>query len=225
MHPVVAIDGPSGAGKGTVARSVARALAWSHVDTGAMYRAVAWRAQRDGLALDAQHEAAVAAIAAGAALDLSAGRVVIDGQDVTAAIRTAEIDTAAAQVARLPLVRDALVERQRRCASEGPVVMEGRDIGTVVFPDAAVKIYLDAQPAVRAARRSRDAAHRVSASAGIEVVAGAMAARDALDRTRRASPLRQAPDATRIDTTDQPVEAVVEAVLGIVRDRYGAADC
>lgn len=213
MAPVIAIDGPSGAGKGTVARAVARALDYAYVDTGAMYRAVAWRAVRDHRALD--DEAAVAEIASGASFDLDAGRVLIDGHDVTRAIRTPEIDVAAAAVARLPAVRRALVRHQRALAVRGGVVMEGRDIGTAVLPDAAVKIYLDASPEERASRRARDPAHVLSGAA-LADVADALAARDRQDRTREASPLVRAPDAVHVDTTGVPVHDVVARVLALV---------
>ena len=220
--PVIAIDGPSGAGKGTVARAVAQALDYGYVDTGAMYRAVAWKTVRDHLAVDDEEE--VAAIAARASFRLDEGRIVIDGHDVTRAIRTPEIDVASAAVARLPRVRGALVARQRALAGRGGVVMEGRDIGTAVLPDAAVKIYLDAAPDERAARRARDPAH-VLAGAALADVADALAARDRLDRTRDASPLVQAPDAIRVDTTGVPVTAVIARVLALVRDRIrDAAD-
>ena len=222
MHPVVAIDGPSGAGKGTVARAVARELGWRYVDTGAMYRAVAWEARRRGLVLDERDEDRVAAVAAHAKMELEQERVAINGNDVTGDIRTPEIDEAAARVARLPRVRKALVARQQAYAAAGPVVMEGRDIGTVVFPRAAVKIYLDATPAVRAARRSSDEAHGLSRAGAIDTVAEALAERDRLDSTRNASPLRQARDATVVDTTDLPVATVVESVLDIVRGRLEA---
>lgn len=222
MHPVVAIDGPSGAGKGTIARAVAGELGWRYVDTGAMYRAVAWEARRRGLSLEERAEDGVAAVATQAEIDLQPDRVVINGCDVTGAIRTPEIDEAAARVARLPQVRQALVARQQAYAAAGPVVMEGRDIGTVVFPRAAVKIYLDATPAARAARRSSDAAHDLSRAGAIDTVAEALRERDRLDRTRDASPLRKAPDATVVDTTSLPVATVVEQVLGIVRDRLEA---
>lgn len=217
MTAVVAIDGPSGAGKGTVARAVARALRWMYVDTGAMYRAVAWKARREGRSLD--DEDAVAAVSAGAVFEMGAGRVAIDGHDVTGAIRTPGIDAAAARVARMPRVREALVAQQRRYADDGPIVMEGRDIGTVVFPHATAKIYLDASPAERAARRARDPAHDLSRNARIGAVADALAQRDRLDRTRRVSPLKRAPDAAVIDTTGVPIETVVRRVLKIVRAR------
>ena len=218
--PVIAIDGPSGAGKGTVARAVAQALRYDYFDTGAMYRAVAWKARQDRLAVD--DEAAVAAIADRASLEVDGGRVVIDDHDVTQAIRTPEIDVAAATVARLPRVRAALVARQRRLVARGGAVMEGRDIGTAVLPDAAVKIYLDASPEERAGRRARDPAHGLS-GADLAEVADALAARDRLDRTREASPLVRAPDAVVIDTTGVSVDAVIARVLAIVKDRIRRA--
>ena len=141
---VIAIDGPSGAGKGTVARAIAAALGYRHVDSGAMYRAVGWKALEAGVPLD--QEDAVAALAVGSRIMVAPAAVAIDGTDVTRAIRTPEIDRAAAAVARLPRVRAVLVERQRHMGEGGGIVMEGRDIGTVVFPDADVKIYLDAAP-------------------------------------------------------------------------------
>ncbi len=214
---VIAIDGPSGAGKGTVARAVAKALACRHVDTGAMYRAVAWRTLQQGRALD--DEKAVTAVASDAVFTLDGTRIVIDGEDVSRAIRTPEMDIAAAAVARLPRVRAALVARQRGLAGGSVVVMEGRDIGTTVFPDAPVKIYLDASPEERAARRAQDPAHRLPRGAGLTEVARALDERDRLDRTRRASPLEQAPDAVRIDTTGLPIDTVVQRVMAVIRDR------
>src|SRR5688500_4213022 len=134
MKPlIIAIDGPSGAGKGTVARGVAARLGYRHVDTGAMYRAVAWKALHDGI--DIANEHAVAALGERAAFDLESGRVVVDGHDVARLIRTPEIDKAATAVARHPAVRSVLVRRQRAMGQNGGIVMEGRDIGTVVFPD------------------------------------------------------------------------------------------
>src|SRR5690606_27487177 len=140
LRVLIAIDGPSGAGKGTVSRAVAEALGCRHIDTGAMYRAVAWLAIEHGIGLDAEEE--IAAMAEAARFDLSDGRVRINDHDVTRAIRTGEMDQAAARVARLPRVRRSLLERQRAFAREGSVVMEGRDIGTVVLPHADLKIFL-----------------------------------------------------------------------------------
>jgi len=217
MHTVIAIDGPSGVGKGTVARALAAALGCRHVDTGAMYRAVAWRAQQLGIDLD--DESAVTAVAREAALEVDGSRVVIDGTDVSAAIRTPEVDRATTRVARLPRVREELVARQRALAEQGPVVMEGRDIGTVVFPGAAVKIYLDASPGERARRRAHDPAHTAAATQDLAGIAEAMQRRDENDRTRQASPLSIAADATVVDTTGMPAARVVEQVLAIVRSR------
>ncbi len=212
--PIIAIDGPSGAGKGTVARRVAARLGYRHVDTGAMYRAVAWKALRSSV--DPRDEAGVAAIAESAAFDLEGGRVRIDGDDVSRAIRTPEIDAAAAAVARHPSVRRALVARQRRLGEGGGVVMEGRDIGTAVFPDADVKVYLDASPEERARRRAADPAHSSSQGAALTEVATALAARDRSDSTRAASPLAVASDAIVIDTTGVDIDDVVERVMTIV---------
>lgn len=215
---LIAIDGPSGAGKGTIARTLSRTLGYRHIDTGAMYRAVGWKAAYEGLTLD--DEAAVAALARRAALIVEGGVVSVDGHDVTQAIRTPEIDKVASTVARLPAVREALVSRQRDMAQGGGVVMEGRDIGTVVFPDADVKIYLDASAEERARRRANDAAHTGS-RAGQAAVAEAIAARDRSDTTRTASPLTLAPDAILIDTTGMPIDAVVARVMAIVEEKAG----
>jgi cytidylate kinase len=212
---VIAIDGPSGAGKGTVARAVAARLGYRHVDTGAMYRAVAWLALMRDVPLDSDDR--VAELAARAPIELTGETVRIDGEDVTRAIRTPAIDRAAAVVARNPGVRKALVERQRAFAASGSLVMEGRDIGTVVFPSADVKIYLDADPAERARRRAADPAH-TGGSSSVPDVASLMADRDRLDSTRPTSPLAMAPDAVHVDTTGLPVEEVVDRVLKVVRE-------
>lgn len=211
---IIAIDGPSGAGKGTVARAVAARLGYRHVDTGAMYRAVAWRASHEGIEL--ADENAVAAVGEQATFDLEQGRVIIDGHDVASLIRTPDIDRAAAIVARHPAVRRALVARQRAMAHLGGVVVEGRDIGTVVFPQADVKIYLDASPEERARRRAADPAHTSSKTARLSDVATALAERDKSDSTRAASPLTVAPDAIVIDTTGIPVPDVIEKVIALI---------
>ena len=211
---VIAIDGPSGAGKGTVARQLASVFNCQHIDTGAMYRAVAWRAIQDGCSFD--DEVALANIAENAYFDFNGVKVAMDGHDVTDLIRTPEMDAAAARVARLSKVRAALVRRQRALADGGRVVMEGRDIGTSVFPDAEVKIYLDASPEERAERRAHDPAHRLPSNVCLEEVADALKARDHLDRTRAASPLKQAPDAVLVETTGTPVDEVIEQVVRIV---------
>ena len=214
---MIAIDGPSGAGKGTVARALAARLGYRHVDTGAMYRALAWKAQHDGV--DLADELAVAALGERASFDVEAGRIAIDGHDVKTAIRTSEIDKAAAAVARHPAVRRVLVARQRGFGEGGGVVMEGRDIGTVVFPGADVKVYLDASPEERARRRAADPAHAASKNAQLADVATALAERDKSDSTRAASPLAVAPDAVVIDTTGVPIDDVIERVLTLVKSR------
>jgi len=212
----IAIDGPSGAGKGTVARAVAAALGYRHIDSGAMYRVVGWQAVQARVALE--DEPSVARIAEAARIEIVPAGVFVNGADVTRAIRTPEIDRAAAAVARLPRVRAELVARQRAMGADGGIVMEGRDIGTVVFPGADVKVYLDASPEERARRRALDPAHSGGPTAVAEV-ATALTARDELDRTRSASPLYAAPDASVIDTTGKPVAQVVEEVLEVVRRR------
>jgi cytidylate kinase len=213
---VIAIDGPSGAGKGTVARAVADALNYRHVDTGAMYRAVAWKATHDGLRLD--DEAEIGALAERSAIDVDRNQVAIDGDDITRAIRTPEIDKAAASVARLPRVRAALVARQRALGAGRGVVMEGRDIGSVVFPDADVKVYLDASAEERARRRASDPAH-TGQQGTLEGVRGELQARDKSDCERPVAPLTLAKDAVYIDTTDMPIAQVVEQVMRIVNEK------
>lgn len=211
---IIAIDGPSGAGKGTVSRTLAASLGYRHIDTGAMYRAVGWKASAENIALD--DERAVADLSERARIVVEGGAVSIDGHDVTHAIRTSEIDKVAAAVARLPRVREIMVARQRALGGPGGVVMEGRDIGTVVFPAADVKIYLDASADERARRRAGDEAH-TGGQAGQEAVAASIAARDKADTTRTASPLTLAADAVYIDTTDMPIDQVVGAVMQLVR--------
>jgi CMP/dCMP kinase len=212
---IIAIDGPSGVGKGTIARVVAAALGYRHVDTGAMYRAVAWRALHDGVPFE--DEVALTELAGRVAIDASDRVVRLDGVDITTAIRTPEVDKGAARVARIAGVRAALVAQQRSIGGGGSVVMEGRDIGTVVFPDADVKVYLDASAEERARRRVHDQAHR--GSKDMAQVATEMAARDESDRTRSVAPLAVAPDAHVIDTTGVGVDEVVARVLALVRAR------
>lgn len=216
---IIAIDGPSGAGKGTIARAVAAELGYRHVDSGALYRAVGWKAVHEALALT--DEAAIHALAARTHVVAEGSTVRVDDVDVSHDIRTPEIDRAATAVARLPRVREVLVARLRALAADGGVVMEGRDIGTVVFPHADVKIYLDATEEERARRRALDPAHRSPAS--LAEVTSALSERDRSDRTRQASPLYAAPDAIVIDTTDLPIAAVVRYVLERIHARLATA--
>jgi cytidylate kinase len=216
---IIAIDGPSGAGKGTVARAIAAQLGYRHVDSGAMYRAVAWKSLRANIPLES--EADVTRIANASRIDIGSTHVTIDDVDVTREIRTPEIDRAAASVARLPGVRTVLVARQRAMGEGGGIVMEGRDIGTVVFPRADVKVYLDASADERARRRASDPAHS-GGPAAVSEVATLLTERDRLDSTRATSPLYAAPDAVFIDTTGKPVSAVVSEVMKLAEERLKA---
>ena len=213
---VIAIDGPSGAGKGTVARTLAEKLGYTHVDTGAMYRAVAWKAAQEGLSLD--DDAIVSDLARPAQYQQRDGTITIDDHDVTRAIRTPEMDKAAASVARLPHVREVLVGQQRAMGADGAVVMEGRDIGTVVFPNADLKLYIDATAEERARRRAADPAHSGGQSS-LANVQSDLVARDRSDSTRKIAPLKIAKDAIYIDTTTMPIDDVVEQVLVLVRKK------
>ncbi len=202
-----------------MAREIARALGYRHVDTGAMYRAVAWYAVSNHLPLD--DERVLSEAAAALRLEVAGGTVSVNGRDVTAEIRTPAIDRAAARVARLPAVRTELVRRQRALGQGGGIVMEGRDIGTVVFRGADVKIYLDASTEERARRRAADPAHRGSPRA-LDEVARELEERDESDRTRATSPLAPAEDAHVVDTTGIPAAEVVARVLDIIRSEAGA---
>ncbi|HEY2843082.1 MAG TPA: (d)CMP kinase [Bryobacteraceae bacterium] len=208
---IIAIDGPGGSGKSSVARSVARRLGFTYIDSGAMYRAVALWALRLGMQLDDLHR--LEQLAREARIELPGDRVVLNGEDVTAEIREARVSEAASRVAACPGVRRAMRDEQRRIGSAGPAVMEGRDIGTVVFPDARVKIFLDAQPETRAERRAAEL------GVTVEDVARDLALRDQRDRSRAEAPLTQAPDAEYLDTTHLTLAEAEEAVLKLVRAR------
>ncbi|MGD1093140.1 MAG: (d)CMP kinase [Bryobacteraceae bacterium] len=208
---IVAIDGPAGAGKSTIARSLARRLGFTYIDTGAMYRAVALWALRAGFDLDDLHR--LEQLAREARIEFDGDRVLLNGEDVTAAIREPEVTQAASKVSIAPGVRKALREEQRRIGRLQSVVMEGRDIGTVVFPDAQVKVYLDAAPEIRAKRRA------LETGADINSIAQEIAERDGRDRRRMEAPLTQAPDAEYLDSTGLSPEAVEEAILKLIRKR------
>jgi CMP/dCMP kinase len=208
---LIAIDGPAGAGKSTVARGVADALGFTYLDSGAMYRCVALAALRHGADLD--DERALGVLGREADIVLRAGRVELDGEDVTDAIRTPEVGEAASRVSVHPAVREAMVERQRALIATGGYVAEGRDIGTVVSPDAPLKVFLTASDDERARRRA------VETGAPIAEVVEAQRERDVRDRGREHSPLHRAPDAVEVDTTGQSVDEVVKRVVALARDR------
>jgi CMP/dCMP kinase len=198
---VVAIDGPAGAGKSTVARAAARALGFTYLDSGAMYRAVGLMAQRHGGAASDRAEE----------LDIQLGdRVLVGGEDVTEAIRTPEVTEAASKVATNGKVREALVQKQRALLADGDWVAEGRDIGTVVAPDAAVKVFLTATPEERARRRAEEL------GTDLETVLKDQTLRDAQDTGRRHSPLMPAPGSVELDTSGLTVDEVVDRIVELV---------
>ena len=220
---IIAIDGPSGAGKSTVAKAVAKKLGFSCLDTGAMYRAIAWRALQDGVALD--DEPALGEIAR--TYDIAFGhvegdpvprRVFIGDDEVTDAIRTAEIDRAVSPVSAAPAVREALLDQQRRIGNAGDYVVEGRDIGTVVFPDAAVKVFLTASDEERAHRRVRQNVDRGIGSIDYDEVLADLRRRDEADSSRATAPLRPADDAVHIDSTSHYIEEVIDQICSLARE-------
>ena len=215
---VVAIDGPAGAGKSTLAKRVAEKLGFVYINSGAMYRAIALWALRLNIETSDMHR--LEQLAKEAVLDLAPadGRILLNGEDVTDAISQPAVSVAASQISAIPGVRRALLGHQRRIAETNSVVMEGRDIGSVVFPDAQVKIFLDADPNERARRRTlelRDKGH----AADLHIVAAEILERDGRDRKRTEAPLVQAPDAELIDTTGLKLDDVEELILKLVRAR------
>ncbi|WP_304597386.1 (d)CMP kinase [Adlercreutzia caecimuris] len=221
---IVAIDGPSGAGKSTVAKAVAKELGFSCLDTGAMYRAIAWQALHNGVSLD--DEAALGEIAR--TYDIAFGhvegdpvpkRVFIGDAEVTDAIRTAEIDRAVSPTSAAPSVRAALLDQQRRIGNAGNYVVEGRDIGTVVFPDAAVKVFLTASDEERAHRRVRQNVDRGIGSIDYEEVLADLRRRDEADSSRATAPLRAAEDAVQIDSTSHYIEEVIDQICALEREK------
>jgi cytidylate kinase len=217
---IIAIDGPVGSGKSTVARRAAALLNYSYLDSGAMYRALTWKALQGGVPLDSPER--LAALAQATRIDLAQEnrelRVRVDGGDVTAAIRSADVARAASQVAVVPGVRTVLVDQQRRAGQAGGVVMEGRDIGTVVFPDAHLKIFLDASPEVRAERRRRE---YLAQGQAIDVLAmlEQVRERDRRDRERATSPLVRAADAVLVDNTAMDSEETARLIVLLAREK------
>ena len=222
LHGVVAMDGPSGTGKSTVSRQLAKAVGAAYLDTGAMYRAVTLAVLRAGLepeSADAEQVAIAAAKTVRSVTDPSAPAVLLDGEDVEADIRGPEVTRAVSAVSAKSPVRAALVEHQRAMIAENPgIVVEGRDIGSVVAPDAPLKVYLTASEEVRASRREAQD-RKAGRTADHATVLADVRRRDRLDSTRKTSPLYAAPDALVVDTDDLPVDAVLTELLRLVEER------
>ncbi len=220
---IIAIDGPVGAGKSTAARLLAKRLRYRYIDSGAMYRALTWKALQAGLDLDDERSVRRLADATSIALepDGDRERILIDGQDVSRQIREREVEQATSKISIYPSVREVMVARQRHMAAQGGIVMDGRDIGTVVFPDADVKFYLTARLEVRAERRYLEV-QAAGVSRKISDLTEEIESRDARDMGRRASPLRKADEAITIDTSDLPISQVVDAMEEEIRRK--AAD-
>jgi cytidylate kinase len=214
--PVITLDGPSASGKGTVAERVARALGFHFLDSGALYRLTALLAMKRGVALDA--EAQVANLAATLPASFRDGAVWLDGENVTDAIRAEAVGEGASKVAALPAVRAALLDRQRAYRQAPGLVADGRDMGTVVFPDAATKIFLTASAEARAERRYKQLIEKGN-SASLTALVADMRARDARDTGRAVAPLKAAPDALLLDTTAMDIESAVQAVLAHYRSK------
>ncbi len=216
---VVAIDGPAGAGKSTIAKLAAEKLGYAYIDTGAMYRSVAWSFLQTGAAFD---EGFISKLAAAMVIDFKPeariNRVFVDGTEVTDAIRTPEVTAVVSRVAAIGAVREAMVEQQRRMGTVGGVLMDGRDIGTVVFPNAQLKIFLTASVEERARRRYKEMLQK-GQQVELEKLAADIAARDKADSERAIGPLRQAEDAILLDTSDMSISQVTEKILQLVQER------
>jgi cytidylate kinase len=221
---IITIDGPSGSGKSTVGKLLAKRLGYLYLDTGAMYRALAWKALRLGIPLDDSEK--LARLAEHSQIVLSGDpeslRVSIDSEDVTEAIRSPEISRAASLIATIAEVRHVMVAKQREIGRSGKIVLEGRDTGTVVFPDADVKFFLDARLEVRARRRFEQdlGGTPEAAGASFEHVLRETEERDRRDAERSASPLRRAEDAVYLDSSDLSVEQVLERMVEVIRQRF-----
>jgi len=223
-HWSVAVDGPSGAGKSTIAQALAKELGFIHVDTGAIYRAVGLYMLEQGIGT--QDEAAVSRALPGVGIEIrhegGAQRILLNGKDVSEAIRRPEVSKAASDVSAMPPVRTYLLDMQRALAKNNNVIMDGRDIGTVVLPDADVKIFLSASSEERARRRFEELLAKGDTSV-YEQVLNDMQRRDANDSTREASPLRMADDAVAVDTTGNTLEQSILAIGEIIRSKTGHA--
>lgn len=220
-HQSIAIDGPSGAGKSTLAKRLAQELGFFYVDTGAIYRTVGLAARRRGI--DPSDAANVEAMLPGLTITMGYGKdglqhMFLDGEDVTQAIRENEISVCASKVAAIPAVRDFLLEMQRKTAREHDVIMDGRDIGTVVLPQADVKLFLTASPEARAKRRYKELLER-GQQADFDQVLREVIERDRRDMERETAPLRQGPDAVLADTTGLDLEGSFRLLLGLIRER------
>ncbi len=213
---IIAIDGPAGAGKSTIARRIAACVGAIYIDTGAMYRAIALWAIRSQIPLDDSHRVAVLAQNAQIQFNQADNRVLLNGEDIADLIRTPEVATAASLIAALPAVRRVMVDLQRDIASRSSIVMEGRDIGSVVFPDADIKIYLDASSDIRARRRADDLLAQ-SIPFDLDALTRQIEERDFRDCNRAASPLMQALDATYLDSSNLSAVEVEDAILKIIR--------
>lgn len=225
---IIAIDGPSGAGKSTVSKAVARRLDFSCLDTGAMYRCVAWKALGEGVSLDDAEALARIAHDNDIAFTHEVGdplprRVSIAGADVTDAIRTAEIDRSVSPVAAVPAVRAALVAQQQRIGRAGNYVVEGRDIGTAVFPEAELKVFLTASAAERARRRVAQNERRGVGSTDYDVVLADIVRRDEIDSSRDASPLKPAADAVQMDSTGRTIDQVIDRICELAKEKGARA--
>ena len=219
--PCIAIDGPVGAGKSTIARLVARGLGYTYIDSGAMYRALAWAARRDGIGADDQTRVSELVEEVRIRIRPRAdglNQVIVNGDDITSEIRSPDIGQLASRLSAMPPVRRRMVALQQDMAREGHVVMEGRDIQTVVLPEAEVKIFLTASAEERARRRWEELRGR-GREADLQHVLADIEARDARDTTRADSPLKPAPDAVHVDTDGLTIEQVVAKVLAVVKER------
>ncbi len=229
IPPVIAIDGPAASGKSTVGKLVAEKLGFLLFDTGALYRAVTLTALRRGIPVE--DEARISDLARTIHIDLMPSKVkdgrpytvLVDGEDLTWAIRSEPVDAHVSAVSAYPGVREALKHQQRRIARQGKVVMAGRDIGTIVFPEAPLKVYLDASPEVRARRRCEELRARGEEADFNEILAG-VRRRDAIDSTRATAPLRIAEDAVVINTDDMTIDEVVDAIVQLAQERFDDPD-